>query len=145
VIKLSDGVEVKEEDGQTYKSYLVRMTCGACITPNVSEKESANYDATSATGLIAAVRQTLDAPIEVLTVYGCNRQVSEHGQSHWTTIPVNRPPYPVNSFLSPRGHDLDLGTHRPAKHRGVIIQMGAGGGGLTQAPAQAPDRSRPEL
>ncbi len=138
VIKLGDGVEVKGEDGQIYKSYLVRMTCGACITPNVSEKESANYDATSATGLIAAVRQTLAAPIEVLTVYGCNRQVSEHGQSHWMTIPTTPPPFPIKPFLSPRGHHLDLGTHRPVNQRGVVIQMGAGGGGLTQAPAQPP-------
>ncbi len=138
VMRLSDPVEMKGANGQIYNCYLIRMTAGATITPNVSEINSANYDATIATGLIAAARKTLGCPLEVFSVYGCNRQMSEHGQTHWLTIPKNGPPFPIHPFFNPRGHDLDLGPYRPANHKGVVIQMGAGGGGLTQGPAMPP-------
>ncbi|PJD90724.1 MAG: hypothetical protein CK424_08635 [Legionella sp.] len=107
VTKLSERpVVVKGTDGKAYEQYLMRMTAGACITPNVSEKMVADYDASVAVGLVAAVRQTLgDCEIEPITVYGCNRQVSQHGQTNWMN------PYP-----------------------GIHIQYGAGGGGLTRAP-----------
>ncbi len=107
VTKLSERpVVVKGDDGTVYDQYLVRISAGACITPNVSEQSSADYDASIAVGLIAAVRRTLDScVIEPITVFGCNRQVSQHGQTNWMT------PYP-----------------------GIHIQYGAGGGGLTRAP-----------
>ncbi len=130
VIRLSGPIDVKGSNDQIYNGYLVRMTAGATITPNVSELNSTNYDASIATGLIAAARKTLNCPIEVFSVYGCNRQVSEHGETHWLTIPKNHPPFPINPFFTPRGRDLDLGPYRPPNHKGVVIQMGAGGGGF---------------
>lgn len=137
VTKLSEPVSIQGQDGNFYDSYLLRMTAGACITPNTSEKDSGDYDATAATGLIAAVRKTLDCEIEVLTVYGCNRQVSEHGQSHWISAPLkDQSTFPF--YLQPRGHSQDQGTHRFSYSQAIAIQMGAGGGGLTQGPAQPP-------
>lgn len=118
------------------EAYLLRMTAGACITPNRSDPDSADYDAAAAVGLIAATRKALDCEVDILTVYGCNRQVSEFGQSHWFTAPVND--QPEQSFLIPRGHHLDCGTHRNANPYSVKIQVGAAGGGLTQGPAQPP-------
>ncbi len=133
--KLSEPITVQKDDGNSYDAYLLRMTGAACITPNVSEKDSANYDGTAAVGLISAVRKTLDCEVEVITVYGCNRQVSEYGQSHWISPPIGD--QPTSSFLAPRGHYLDQGTHR-LDSRTIKVQMGAGGGGLTQGPAQPP-------
>ncbi|CAM4754954.1 unnamed protein product [Rotaria magnacalcarata] len=85
----------------------MRFTAGACITPNVSDENAANYDGTIALGLVAAVRNTLgeSCQIEPLIVHGCNRQVSRHGQISWIE------PYP-----------------------GIHVQYGAAGGGLTRAP-----------
>lgn len=107
VTKLSEKpILVQGDDGKQYDQYLLRMTAGACITPNVSSEDSVDYDASIAVGLIAAVRQTLgNCSIEPITVYGCNRQVSKHGQTNWMS------PFP-----------------------GIHIQYGAGGGGLTRAP-----------
>jgi hypothetical protein len=113
------------------------MTAGACVTPNVSEKSSANYDGTIATGLIAAARQTLGFEIEPFVVYGCNRQFSQHGETHWVSVAPNPVPQSLLS-LTPRGQDQDLGTFRPDLERGIFVQYGAGGGGLTQAPSQPP-------
>lgn len=85
----------------------MRITAGACITPNVSTEDSADYDASIAIGLASTVKRTLgkQCTVEPITVYGCNRQVSQYGQLAWIT------PFP-----------------------GVHIQYGAGGGGLTRAP-----------
>ena len=131
VTKLAGPVEVQGLD-----VYMLRMTAGACITPNVSEENSADYDATAATGLISAARETLGCELEVINVYGCNRQFNEFGQSHWVSLKPPNSPKPM-SPLTPRGHELDMGTSRfPHSERGVFIQMGAGGGGLTLAPAQ---------
>ena len=105
--KLSDQpITISRKDKKCHL-YLVRITAGACITPNVSDENTADYDGTIAVGLISAVRLTLgnECEIEPLFVYGCNRQVCEHGQITWLN------PYP-----------------------GVHIQHGAGGGGLTRAP-----------
>jgi hypothetical protein len=75
-----------------------------------------------------------------LTVWGCNRQVaqlenpnkcdklnrpnqvSQFGQTHWLSL--------TKDGAKPAS------THRPQESRGVFIQLGAGGGGLTQAPSQ---------
>jgi len=106
--KLSEKpVTIQEDDGKLYNLYLMRMTAGACITPNVLEKQVANYDGSVALGLVTAAQQTLgnECKIDPLLVYGCNRQVSGHGQLHWIE------PLP-----------------------GIYIQYGAGGGGLTRAP-----------
>lgn len=107
VTKLSENpVMVQGEDGKQYDQYLLRMTAGACITPNVSSQDAVDYDGSVAVGLIASARQTLkDCTIEPITVFGCNRQVSKHGQTNWMN------PFP-----------------------GIHIQYGAGGGGLTRAP-----------
>lgn len=131
VTRLSDPISVEREDKKRYSAYLVRMTCGACITPSVNEEENANYDAVAATGLISAVRQTLGCNLEVFAVYGCNRQVSQHGQTHWLS-PLKTDG--TDSLLAPRGQKHDSGTSRPNDR--IAIQMGAGGGGLTQAPSQ---------
>lgn len=107
VTKLSEHpVIVQGEDGKQYDQYLLRMTAGACITPNVSSQDSVDYDGSIAVGLIASARQTLkDCTIEPIMVFGCNRQVSKHGQTNW-----------MHPFS------------------GIHIQYGAGGGGLTRAP-----------
>lgn len=125
--KLSEPVSVQGADGNFYDAYLMRMTAAACITPNAHGKESTNYDGVAATGLVASVRKTLDCELDVVTVYGCKRQVSEHGQSHWGTI-------------SSKHQYQDLGTHRSSS-ASIQIQMGAGGGGLTQGPARPPKES----
>ncbi|CAF3626750.1 unnamed protein product [Rotaria socialis] len=106
--KLSENpVKVKMSHEKEYDLYLMRFTAGACITPNVSDENAANYDGTIASGLVAAVRNTLgeSCQIEPLIVHGCNRQVSRHGQISWIE------PYP-----------------------GIHVQYGAAGGGLTRAP-----------
>ncbi|CAF2410026.1 unnamed protein product [Rotaria sp. Silwood2] len=106
--KLSENpVQVKDSHGKTYDLYLMRFTAGACITPNVSDENAANYDGTIALGLVTAVRRTLGelCRIEPLVVHGCNRQVSRYGQISWIE------PYP-----------------------GIHVQYGAAGGGLTRAP-----------
>ena len=136
VIKLSEAASI-EVDGQRSDVYLVRMTAAACITPNVLEENAADYDGTAAIGLASAVRKTLGCRVEILAVYGCNRQMSAKGQSHWITVPSNGKTTSPFS-LKPREHDLDLGTYLPPDFKGVAIQFGAGGGGLTQGPAQGP-------
>lgn len=87
--------------------YLVRLTAGATITPNLLNERTAFYDSTIAVGLIRSVGLTLGEKFSLhpLVVYGCNRQVSRHGQIHW---------------------------FEPMKN--VFIQYGAAGGGLTRAP-----------
>lgn len=120
---------VHPSDGKTYNSYLVKLTCSACITPNVEgDVRAAHYDSVAATGLVTAVRRTLGFPVEVLTVWGCNRQVSKWGEIHWLQIQKDGA---STSSLK------DRGGHLPAE-KGIFIQLGAGGGGLTQGPSQRP-------
>ena len=108
--------------------YLVKLTCSACITPNVVDRTCADYDSIAATGLISAVRQTLACEIEPLTVWGCNRQVSRWGQSHWLDVKMDN----GNIQL------IDKGTHLSRSTCGIHVQLGAGGGGLTIGPSQPP-------
>ena len=108
VTKLSENpVSVKADDGKTYDLYLMKVTAGACITPNVIDESTPNYDGTIAVGLISAARHTIgdQCKVEPIFVHGCNRQVSQYGQIHWME------PFP-----------------------GIHVQYGAGGGGLTRAP-----------
>ncbi len=135
VTVLADPLSIKGEDGKVYTAYLVRMTAAACITPNVHEENAAHYDGTAANGLIAAVRNTLGCKVEVFTVYGCNRQVSQYGQTHWLAPLMKENPFSSDAFFAPHGRDLDAGSSLPSSP--IAIQMGAGGGGLTQAPSQA--------
>jgi hypothetical protein len=111
--------------------FLLRMTCGACITPT---SDSADYDATAALGLRTAVSTVLKDKVEILTAYGCNRQVSQYGQTHWLQVPVTLKT--ASRGLTPRGEKEDIGSSLPTHSSGIFIQYGAGGGGLTQAPAQ---------
>jgi len=87
--------------------YLMRLTGGACITPNISNEYTSYYDGTIAIGLIQSVRKSLGIQCQVkpILVYGCNRQVSQYGQIKWI---------------------------QPSKN--IFIQYGAAGGGLTRAP-----------
>lgn len=110
---------------------LARMTCGACITPT---SDSADYDGTAAIGLTKSVSDVFNGKVEVLTVYGCNRQVSQYGQTHWLQVPKTLKA--AASGLTPRGTQEDIGSALPSKPSGIFIQYGAGGGGLTQAPSQ---------
>lgn len=108
VTKLSETpVSVKLDDGKSYDLYLMKVTAGACLTPNVTDESTPNYDGTIAVGLVSTARQTIGSQckIEPILVYGCNRQVSHYGQIHWVE------PSP-----------------------GIHVQFGAGGGGLTRAP-----------
>ncbi len=133
------------EEDAPYNVYLVKITSSACITPNMLDETSTHYDGTAATGLMSAARQTLDARVhlEPLTVWGCNRQMSRYGQSHWFSL--------SGDGVSSRRQLVNLGACRPAANAASInatgamgqngfvhIQLGAGGGGLTQGPAQAP-------
>jgi len=113
-----------------FDCYLVKLTCSACITPNIIDETCADYDSIAAVGLLAATRQTLDCEIEPLTVWGCNRQVSRYGQSHWLEVKAEQE----------RVSLIDRGTYRPQeeKHGGIFVQLGAGGGGLTIGPSQPP-------
>lgn len=106
VTRLSEPVTVKHE-GQEKNLHLMRLTAGACITPTYRGEEGAHHDSTISLGLLSAVRKTLGeaCTVQVLTLQGCNRVVSKHGQTTWIQ------PYP-----------------------GIHIQFGAGGGGLTRAP-----------
>lgn len=110
--------------------YLVRMTCGACITPL---SDSFDYDGIAAVGLKRAVSDVLKGKIEILTVYGCNRQVSQYGQIHWLQVPKTLKS--DAGWITPRGTNEDVGCSLPKKPSGIFIQYGAGGGGLTQAPS----------
>jgi hypothetical protein len=94
---------IQGEDGKLYHRYLVRMTSAACITPNSPEEDSAHYDASTAVGLVAAVRKTLGFKVEMIIAYGCNRFVSQYGETRW--------------------HKL---------HPDIAAQVGAGGGGFTR-------------
>ena len=107
------------------------MTCGACITP---KSDSADYDGVAVVGLKKAVEDVLRGRIEILTAYGCNRQVSQYGQTHWLQVPKTLKA--ASSFLTPRGGEEDIGTSLPNSSAGIFIQYGAGGGGLTQAPSK---------
>jgi hypothetical protein len=137
---LSEPISIQGIDGLVYDCYLLRMTAAACITPNVLEEDSANYDGVAATGLISAVRQTLGCEVEIFSVYGCNRQLSEYGQSHWVAPSFEKASTKPYSIL-PRKPVQDLGTHRLSSPT-IQIQMGAGGGGLTMGPAQPPRKEK---
>jgi hypothetical protein len=126
VTKLAGPLDINGEN-----VVLARMTCGACITPT---SDSANYDGAAALGLRKAVSKTLNAQVEILSTYGCNRQVSQYGQTHW--LEVNKQLKTNSHGLTPRGDAEDVGTSLPTKLTGIFIQYGAGGGGLTQAPSQ---------
>ena len=89
ITHLAGPVPSKNAEGEVTKhSYLVKLTCAACITPSVNDRSCADYDSVAATGLISAARQTLGGQVAVvpLTVWGCNRQVSRWGQSHWLEV-----------------------------------------------------------
>jgi hypothetical protein len=120
------------KDGKQMNAYLVKMTCSACITPTVLDDSGSNYDAVAATGLLAAARNVMGCDFEVLTVWGCNRQVCRWGQGHW---------FEAQAAPGAKTVELkDVGTHRPDRSSGVIVQLGAGGGGLTQGPSRAPQK-----
>ena len=103
--KLSETpVQIQNKEGQPLARYLVRVTGGACITPNLSERESVNYDATVATGLFSAIRNRLHGHVEPIFVRGFNQQVSQH-EANW---------------FSP--------------HPGIQVQYEADGGAISEAP-----------
>jgi hypothetical protein len=115
-------------NGETVNCYLVKLTCSACITPNVLDRSCADYDSVAAVGLLSAARQTLGCEVEPITLWGCNRQVSRWGQSHWLEVKSNGETVALS----------DCGTHRPLASSGIHVQLGAGGGGLTVGPSQPP-------
>ena len=130
VTRLAGPVVLRDPgSGRDCNTYLVKMTCCACITPNVIEPSNTHYDGVAAVGLVSAVRQSLNTEVEVLTVWGCNRQVSRWGESHWLS---------VGELTQGKRVIQDSGPYRPQTDSGVHIQLGAGGGGITQGPARAP-------
>lgn len=126
VTKLAGPIPLQNEN-----LFLLKMTCGASIAPTSS---SADYDGTAAVGLKTAVSKVLKGEIEIITAYGCNRQVSQYGQIHW--LEVGKALKAAARGLTPRGTEEDIGSSLPNKSSGIFIQYGAGGGGLTQAPSQ---------
>lgn len=120
-------------DAKKYNMFLIKLTCAACITPHVIDETSAYYDSAAGTALMTAARQTFGADIDVLTVWGCNRQVSRHGELHWLTIGA------PSGKADKKRLVIDNGPNRRPGNTGVHIQLGAGGGGLTQGPSIAPN------
>jgi len=104
---LSDKPIPVMHEGKAMNLNLLRFTAGACITPAYRGNEGGDYDSTISLGLVNAVYKTFgsDCQVKPLTVYGCNRMVSQNGQTAWLQ------PYP-----------------------GIDAQYGPGGGGLTRAP-----------
>lgn len=129
---------VRNVDNKQQKchAYLLKVTTGACISPNVLEPESTHYHAVSAVGMLAAVQSTLGCDVQPVAVWGCNRQTSQYGETHWLEASSNV----IHGGVKVH----DCGSHRPKKTfekggGGIFVQVGAAGGGLTQAPAQPPD------
>lgn len=125
-------------EGKSYQTYLVKLTCSACITPNVTDVSCTHYDAHAAVGLMTAVRRTIPYELELLTVWGCNRQMSKYGQGRW--FELGRDAKGLLNGIEVKSSS----TYRPrhsisgAEGGGIFVQLGAGGGGLTQGPAQPP-------
>lgn len=105
VTVLSSAPVTTNYEGKTCNVSAIRFTAGACVTPAHRGDEGANYDATISLGLVNSLYKTYNDQCTVvpLTVYGCNRVVSQRGQTSWLH------PYP-----------------------GIQLQFGAGGGGLTR-------------
>jgi len=80
----------RDVDGhpQQCHAYLLKVTSGACITPNVLDDASTHYHAVSAVGMFTAVRRTLDCDVLPVAVWGCNRQMSQFGETHWLEVCV---------------------------------------------------------
>lgn len=125
-------ITTKPNDLNTkYNVYLVKLTCAACITPRLFDETNTYYDSIAATGLMSAARKTLGGELDILTVWGCNRQVSRHGELHWLSIGD------INNNNNKR-IVIDNGPNRNYDNNGIHIQVGAGGGGLTQGPSLSP-------
>lgn len=111
--------------------FLVRMTCGACITPT---SDSASYDGGAALGLRTSTGQVLKGRVEMLSVQGCNRQMSRHGEAQ--VLAVTKSLKAAAEWFTPRGEQEDIGSSLPNKP-GIFLIYGLGGGGLTRAPFSA--------
>lgn len=129
VTHIAGPVPTRKANGEIVNCYLAKLTCSACITPSVNDRSCADYDSIAATGLIATTRKTFGnrATVLPLTLWGCNRQVSRWGQSHWLELQMEKDGVATLK---------DFGTSRPQKATGVHVQLGAGGGGLTVGPSQ---------
>ena len=118
-------------DKKLVDCYLVRMTSGACITPQGSgDNGSTDYDSIAATGLVSAVRRWLDSDMEVLSIWGVNNRLTEFGEMHW---------FQANTELKGSLGLKDVGTSIPdsdACESGVFIQLGAGAGAIVQGPSR---------
>ncbi len=107
VITVSESpIKVKYEN-QERLMYVVRFTAGACVGPADRGREATHHDASISLGLVSSLRHVYrdDCLIKPLTVYGCNRVVSQYGQGHCNET-----------------------------YKGVRVLFGFGGGGLTRAP-----------
>lgn len=116
--------------GQDFDSYLVRMTCGACLTPKCNSTNKFDYDSVAATGLVASMRKWLSCDVDVLSVWGSNRQLTQFGEMRW-----------FEGVPAAEGVSLkDIGTIRPKIENinGIIVQIGSGGSGIAQGPSQPP-------
>lgn len=122
-----------DASGKKYNMFLIKLTCAACITPNIIDQTSAYYDSAAGTALMTAARQTFGADIDVLTMWGCNRQVSRHGELHWYSLGAQ------NGKADKKRLVVDNGPNRRPGSTGVHFQLGAGGGGLTQGPSIPPN------
>lgn len=121
-------------NNQEYDSFLVRMTCGACIAPDVASNDSLDYDAVAATGLVTALRRWLSCDVDVISIWGSNRQLTKYGEICW--FQVNNSPTTGSSNLSISA----IGPVRPKLEdmgTGIYIQVGAGENSIAQGPSQA--------
>jgi hypothetical protein len=123
-------------DKEQYNCHLVRLTSGACITPQGAGENSSNYDAVVANGLVTAARRWLSCDMEVISMWGTNSRLTEFGEMHWFQ------PAHIGAAEAAAGSLMlkDLGTARPdeAVGGGIFVQLGGGAGAIAQGASRPP-------
>lgn len=112
-----------DQDGKSSENNnitFVRLTAAGCVNPRFRGDNSYTYDGQHAVHLLHRVRETLPANARLvpLSVIGCNRMFIENGMSLW-----KNPEIKING----RKHLIPS----------IKIQLGAGGGGISQSAAEA--------
>jgi hypothetical protein len=120
IVPLCDPKQVKLLNPQTGDTEvqdvtLVRLSAAGCVSPLDRGDRWYDYNSNHALHLLSRAQATLgtDAQLQVLSVHGCNRVIGKDG--HQVEI------HPV---ISVNGNKTEF--------KSITIQIGAGGGGLTQ-------------
>ncbi len=64
--------------------------------------------ATSLNVLLRRTDRVVGGEVEILTTYGCNRQISAYGQIHWLAVP--KALKAAARGFTPRGREEDVGS-----------------------------------